>query len=637
MESKDTEVTSKKRRPRPEGAEGEVRKRRPHPEGAEGEVRKRRPRPEGTEGEVRKRRPRPEGAEGEVRKRRPRPEGAEGEVRKRRPRPEGAEGEVKRRRPRPEEEDRLVKKKNHVYDDKTTIRKSNLEASRKKRSKAPAIKEDIEIHDIFEEPDKGRNMSRKQKQKRVKHMVGLIISLISITLAIIFYFLLLDLGVVPSKYMTMIAVVLAVLCIISLALQFVKGKAFILGIIISILLSLICGAGGYYVHSVTAAMKKVGGATYKTDNMVVIVRKDDPAKSLKDIIDYTVGYQTALDEANTKRMKSELKKETDKMGKHQLEYKKYESLDTLGKALLDNEVGAVIYNEPFTEMIDELIEGYADKVRILYQYGIHTEIEEEEKAGVDKPFNVYISGIDVYGPITSNSRSDVNIIMTINPQTKKILLTTTPRDYYVQIPGISGGAKDKLTHAGIYGVDRSMATLESIYDIDIQYYARVNFTSLIKMVDILGGVDVNSEYAFSAGGYSFNKGMNHLTGKSALAFARERHSFAGGDNQRGRNQEAVITGMINKALSPAILTNANNLLASVSDSVETNMSQEEMSQLIRQQLDEGGSWSIESVNATGIGDKKSCYSSGSQLLYVMHPSQDSITAIKAKMKEVAGE
>ena len=272
---------------------------------------------------------------------------------------------------------------------------------------------------------------------------------------------------------------------------------------------------------------------------------------------------------------------------------------------------------------------------MLYQYGINTEIEKEE-VNVEKPFNVYISGIDVSGPISTNSRSDVNIIMTVNPNTKKILLTTTPRDYYVTIPGISGDVRDKLTHAGIYGVDASMSTLESIYDIDISYYARVNFTSLIKIVDALGGVDVYSEYAFTTahGNYSIQKGTNHLNGDTALAFSRERYSFEDGDNQRGKNQEAVLTAIIQKAMSPAILTKANQILSTVGDSVETNMTQDEMAKLINMQLSDGASWTIESQAAVGTGDNQACYSSGSQLLYVMWPDEAVVESLSNKMKQV---
>ena len=166
----------------------------------------------------------------------------------------------------------------------------------------------------------------------------------------------------------------------------------------------------------------------------------------------------------------------------------YSSLTDEAQALLDGKVDAAVFNEGYMSMIDESIDGFSEKVKILYQYGVKTKVKSEKKADVTEPFNVFISGIDVAGPITTNSRSDVNIIMTVNPNTKQILLTTTPRDYYVTIPGVSGDARDKLTHAGIYGVDASMATLENLYGIDISYYARVNFTSLETIVDALGGV-----------------------------------------------------------------------------------------------------------------------------------------------------
>ena len=390
------------------------------------------------------------------------------------------------------------------------------------------------------------------------------------------------------------------------------------------------GMGAYYVQQMDSAMEQVGGATYKTDNMVVVVKKEDKAETLLDAEKYTFGYQTSVDQNNTNLMVDKVKKN---LG-NEPQMKKYETIEELAKALLDGEIDAAIYNEAFNSIIGDSIEDYESKVRILYQYGIDTELEEAKDKTVNKPFSVYMSGIDVYGPITTNSRSDVNIIMTVNPKTKQILLSTTPRDYYVEIPGISGGQKDKLTHAGIYGVDKSMDTLEALYGIQIDYYARVNFTSLIKIIDVLGGVDVNSEYAFTAGGYSFKEGVNHLNGKEALAFSRERHSFASGDNQRGKNQEAVITAILNKAMSPAILTNANSLISSVSDSLETNMTKDEMSELIRMQLNDGSAWNIVSVNAVGTGDTQACFSSGKQLLYVMQPDMESVSEISTKMNQV---
>ena len=233
----------------------------------------------------------------------------------------------------------------------------------------------------------------------------------------------------------------------------------------------------------------------------------------------------------------------------------------------------------------------------------------------------------------------MNIIATVNPNTKQILLTNTPRDYYVPIPGISGEGKDKLTHAGIYGVEKSMATLGQLYGIEIPFYARVNFTSLITMVDLMGGIDVDSEGAFTtdgAGGaiISVQKGMNHFNGEQALAFARERYSLEGGDNQRGKNQMAVIQAMFKKMITPEMLMKAPTMISEISDSVETNMSMDQIQKLIQSQLSSGGSWTIKSVAAEGTGDSQYCYSMPGTALYVMQPNMESVENIKALMQTV---
>lgn len=439
-------------------------------------------------------------------------------------------------------------------------------------------------------------------------------------------------GMIPVKYLLIVLVLLLIVCGIIFALQHLSKSINVPGAVLSILISIILGIGIAYFAKADRVLKDVGGATYKTDNMIVVVKKDDPADSIEAAKDYRFGYQTAADSDNNTLMIQDIEA---KVGR-ELMLVENATVVEMAQALLDGRVDAVIYNEAYSGIIEEAVENYQDQVRVLYQYGIQTEIEQEE-TNIEEAFNIYISGIDVAGSITTNSRSDVNIIMTINPKTKKILLTTTPRDYYVQIPGVSGEARDKLTHAGIYGVDRSMAALESLYGIDISYYARVNFTSLITIVDTLGGVDVNSEYAFEAGGYSFVKGMNHLDGKQALAFARERHSFADGDNQRGKNQEAILKAILERVMFPDILLQANQILNHVADCVETNMTQDEMAKFINMQLSEMVAWEIETTVATGRGDKQPCYSSGSQLLYVMWPDNAIVSDISRKMKKIEGE
>ena len=463
------------------------------------------------------------------------------------------------------------------------------------------------------------------------NIAGKLVTLIQLAVSVICIVLIWNSGLAPVKYMVPLIIVLLVLFAATHALQYPRNKVVrYVGMIISLLMTIVLAVGSVALMKTDDVLQKIGGATYKTDNMVVVVKKDDKAENISDAQNYRFGYQTVVDQDNTEKM---LKDVTNVIGRD-LKAETYESLTDEANALLNGNIDAAIFNEGYMSMIDDSIEGFSDQVKILYQYGIKTEIKQEKQADVSEPFNVFISGIDVAGPITTNSRSDVNIIMTVNPQTRKILLTTTPRDYYVTIPNVSGEQRDKLTHAGIYGVDASMNTLESLYGIDISYYARVNFTSLETIVDALGGVDVNSEVEFTAQGYSFTKGMNHMDGKQALAFSRERYSFQEGDNQRGKDQEAVLTAIINKATSPAILKSANEILASVSNCVETNMTQDEMAKFISMQLNDGGSWSIESQAATGNGDSQACYSSGSQLLYVMWPDETSVANVSTKINEV---
>ena len=474
-------------------------------------------------------------------------------------------------------------------------------------------------------------MSLKQSMTGKKNIAGKLITLIQLAVSVICIVLIWNSGLAPTKYLVPLIIVLLILFVITHALQYLKNNVSrYLGQIISLLMTIILAVGSVALLKTDDVLKAVGGATYKTDNMVVVVKKDDKADNIMDAENYRFGYQTVVDQKNTKKMV----KDVEKVIGRDLKAETYESLTDEANGLLNGNIDAAIFNEGYMSLIDESVEGFSDQVKILYQYGIKTEIKEEKQVSVDEPFNVFISGIDVAGPITTNSRSDVNIIMTVNPQTRKILLTTTPRDYYVTIPGISGEQRDKLTHAGIYGVDASMATLEQLYGIEISYYARVNFTSLETIVDALGGVDVNSEVEFEKNGYSFHKGINHMDGAQALTFSRERYSFAEGDNQRGKDQEAVLTAVIQKATSPAILKSANEILASVSDCVETNMTQDEMAKFINMQLTEGGSWNIESQAAYGTGDTQACYSSGSQLLYVMWPDETVVSDVSKKIKEV---
>ena len=268
--------------------------------------------------------------------------------------------------------------------------------------------------------------------------------------------------------------------------------------------------------------------------------------------------------------------------------------------------------------------------------------DAEAKKITKEPFVVYLSGVDTRGELTEKARSDVNILAAVNPETKQVVLINTPRDYYVDLAGTN--SKDKLTHAGLYGVQTSMDTLGNLYGVDVQHYIRINFAGFINIVDALGGVDVYSDQAFTSVGSpgyydptTFAEGWNHLDGKSALAFARERHAFASGDIQRGINQMKVIDAMMNKIKSPTVLMSFSKLMDAVSDCFVTSLSQEQISALVRMQLASLSDWDIQSYAVTGTSGKSSqCYSAKGQSLYVMKPDENSVNQAKELIASVLG-
>ena len=351
------------------------------------------------------------------------------------------------------------------------------------------------------------------------HLAGKIIVSIQILLSAVLLLLLKISGFVPETYFFILLIILAAMAVFNMFLQFRKSRIFILGIVLSIPIiafSVLAIAGVLYA---VRFMDRIAGIDYQTYDMVVVVKAEDKAEQLQDIANYRFGIQTGSDTENTEKMIQDIETNLGRAVKIQ----EYDNIQQEAQALLSGRVEAAVYNNAFSGILEEYIDGYADQVKEIYRYGVEVPVEadSQEPEDTQESFNLYISGIDVDGPISTTSRSDVNIIASVNPQEHKILLTSTPRDYYVTIPGVSGEQRDKLTHAGIYGVDKSMETLEKLYGIDITYYVKVNFTSVVAIVDALGGVDVDSPYEFSTSEYHFNQGVNHLDGDMALAFARE--------------------------------------------------------------------------------------------------------------------
>lgn len=480
-----------------------------------------------------------------------------------------------------------------------------------------------------------------------KRKISVVVIILQLVVSVLFCVYVGMTGLIPVKYMVPLVAV-AVLLLVYQVMSQMTNSSYIFGRVLALVFCMIFLVGANYVRESMAALQNVGGATKKVDVISYYVLKDDKAKTLGDAKDYSFGILQAQDRDNTDKALAEAQKKVNKT----LKTVEFEDPLTMVDALYTKEVQAIILNKSFVEIIKDRYSTFVKDTRELEASQIETEVEEEiiDTDVTTKPFNVYISGIDLYGKIDQTSRSDVNIIATVNPLTKKVLLTSTPRDYYVPLytkggKSYSGGMPDKLTHAGNYGVDCSKNTLAKLYGIDIDYYVRVNFSSLKKIVNLLGGVKVYSDYDFisdwgpnGAGThYKFKKGYNKVNGKKALAFCRERHHFANGDYQRGRNHQHMIEAILNKVMSPSVLPNFSKLLKESKSMFQTSMSKDRIVSLCNMQLNDMAKWKISYANAEGTGAKKTSFSIRSSLQYVCVPNYDSVKKITKRIKKVMKE
>lgn len=468
---------------------------------------------------------------------------------------------------------------------------------------------------------------------------------------LMFMGILISTKIVPAKFLLIIGglFLLVTLCVFLLTWNTRRLKSFLFGCIIMILVLIILVVGTNYLSRAVATLDRITAVDVETTELGVYVRQEDSATQLSDLVGYRFGILEQLDRETTNKAISMLE---DELGTD-LDIIAYPGLAEMADGILtEKTVDVLVFNTAYFDILRE-VAGYEDidsQLRLIHTQTIETKIESTKNTenngwGILGAFNssqeevenntfaMYISGIDSRSGLISKSRSDVNILAVINPDTRQILLVNTPRDFYVPLP-ISGGVPDKLTHAGIYGVDVSVGTLEMLYGIDIDYYFRVNFSGFEQIVDALDGITVYSDVAFTAlKKHYISEGENYLNGEAALAFARERYAFAEGDRVRGENQMKVIKAVIEKAMSPTLLTNYASIMDSVSGSFETSMPYDKIAELVRNQLDNGGSWNIVNTSVNGTGDYKVPYSMSTEA-YVMVPDQATVDAAKAKIQQV---
>ena len=480
------------------------------------------------------------------------------------------------------------------------------------------------------------NRKQKRTSNRSWGMVNVGLTILYAILALVLLFTMFNYNFLSFRFLNIIITIglLAVLAI-SIFLQKTKKSPLVTTVVLVIfsLVSLVGIFGFKQMIDITNRMNQT--AAFSEVEMSIVVPKESDIKDVSQLT--SVQAPTKVDKNNIETLMSALKKDkkvdvkVDDVASYQEAYDNLKS----GKSK------AMVLSGSYASLLESVDSNYASNLKTIYTYKIKKKNSNSAKQVDSKVFNIYISGIDTYGSISTVSRSDVNIIMTVNMNTHKILLTTTPRDAYVKIPGGGADQYDKLTHAGIYGVETSEQTLENLYGIKIDYYARINFTSFLKLIDQLGGVTVHNDQAFTSlhGKFDFPVGDIQMNSEQALGFVRERYSLDGGDNDRGKNQEKVISAIVNKLASLKSVSNFTSIVNNLQDSVQTNMSLDTINALANTQLDSGSKFTVTSQAVTGTGStgQLTSYAMPNSSLYMMKLDDSSVASASQAIKNLMEE
>lgn len=483
-----------------------------------------------------------------------------------------------------------------------------------------------------------------KEQNKVLRGIGIVLSILLVVASFYLLYQLIKINVLPTKLLFLITIVFVLLDAIFALLLCYYTRAIVSKIIcVVITLVLIFGScmGGYYISKTGSLLTNITNVTKHAKNTVsVVVKQSSDIKNKSQLNGLSVGTLRTIGTQGSSKALTELSKDGIVMNQSE-----YDSLSSMLEAFYNGEVDSIIINESSRSQILDM-ESYADfdnNTRVVYQTSYKVENTDKANAVSDitsKPFNVLISGSDTRGGFDENGRSDVIMVATINPKTSTILLTSVPRDYYVTTAcdaadGCMQGALDKITHTGIHGTNTTKRTVEQLLGVEINYTFKVGFDTVTDLVDALGGVDVYVEpgYAVSTSTFSVHEGTNHLDGQHALAYARERYSYTEGDRQRTKNQQQVLMGIVNEATKPSVITKYASIMDAMANTFSTTMSNEEISDLIKYQINNNLKWKMEQYMVDGTGDTLMCAELG-DAASVMVPDQSTVKMAKDKINAV---
>lgn len=491
-------------------------------------------------------------------------------------------------------------------------------------------------------------MKKNKKQNKVGKVFGVIFSIVMIAATMYLLFNIIKLNVLPTKLLFLMTIVFVLLDLIFILLLCFATKGVvskIICIIFALAISLGSCLGGYYMSKTGGLLSSMTNVAKHSKNTIsVVVKESSDMKKKTDLAGRSVGTLANINTTGSKKILKELTNSGISM-----EQKEFGSMTEMLESFYNGEVDSIVISESSRTQITDM-EAYANfdnNTRVVYQTSYKVQNTDKAKAVsniTNTPFNVLISGSDTRGGFDENGRSDVIMVATVNPKTGTILLTSIPRDFYVTIAcdagdGCQQGALDKITHTGIHGTNTTKRTVEQLLGIEINYTFKVGFDTVTDIVDAVDGIDVNVEPGYEcsnfmhAPGLSVHAGVNHLNGEQALGYARERYAYSEGDRQRTKNQQQVLMGIVDKITSPAIVTNYASIMDSMSNTFSTTMSNDEISSLIKYQLNSNPKWKMEQYMVNGTGDTLMCAELG-DAAYVMVPDQSTVTTAKNKINAV---
>ena len=482
-----------------------------------------------------------------------------------------------------------------------------------------------------------------KEQSKFSKVLSILLSVVLVISSFYLLYQVIRLNVLPSKFLFPLTIGVVVLDAIFVLLLVYFNKNLVSKIICVVLTLLVCAAscfGGYYISKTKSVLSNITNVTkYAKNTVSVIVKESSSIKNKSSLNGVSMG-SLRLNEQGSKKALKELSK--DGIVLNQTEY---DSLSALLEAFYNGQVDSIIINESSrSQILDmEAYSNFDSNTRVVYQTSYKVKNNDSATSVSDitsKPFNVLISGSDTRGGFDENGRSDVIMVATVNPKTHTILLTSIPRDFYVTTAcdegdGCMQGALDKITHTGIHGTNTTKRTVEKLLGIEINYTFKVGFDTVTELVDVLGGVDVYVEpgYATTTSSFSVHEGLNHLNGQQALAYARERYSYEEGDRQRTKNQQQVLMGIVREATKPSVITNYAAIMDTMANTFSTTMSNDEITALIKYQLNNNPTWNMEQYMVDGTGDTLMCAELG-DAAYVMIPDQSTVKLAKDKISAV---